>query len=101
MTQSINMGTGVLCCVHKAGGTRPALSHTRFMMAMEGVKVAGCMAWIHRGSKVARLLKVVYTCVGWYLHMLLSLSFRESLSVILSTAKDLSSFSCHPERSEG
>src|SRR5712691_9112321 len=62
------MGTRVLGSVHKTGGTRPGFSHPALMMAMEGVKVAGSVAGKDRGAKVARLLKIVHTCVGWYIH---------------------------------
>src|SRR2546421_1788400 len=62
------MGTRVLGSVHKTGGTRPGFSHPALMMAMEGVKVAGSVAGKDWGAKVARLLKIVHTCVGWYIH---------------------------------
>src|SRR5437588_1081973 len=62
------MRTRVLGSVHKTGGTRPGFSHPALMVAMEGVKVAGFVAGKDRGAKVARLLKIVYTCVGWYIH---------------------------------
>jgi len=39
------------------------------MAAMESVKVAGSVAGKDRGAKVAWLLKIVYTCVGWYIHV--------------------------------
>src|SRR2546425_11565472 len=63
------MRTRVFCCVHKTGSTRSGFSHTALMMAMECVKVAGCVALKGRGSEVARLLKIVNTCVGRYIHM--------------------------------
>src|SRR6266702_4145320 len=63
------MRTRVLGSVHKTGGTRPGFSHPALMMAMEGVKVAGSVAGKDRGAKVARLLKIVHTCVGWYIHI--------------------------------
>src|SRR5213080_1464033 len=62
------MGTRMLGSVHKTGGTRPGFSHAALMVAMEGVKVAGSVAGKDRGAKVARLLKIVHTCVGWYIH---------------------------------
>src|SRR5437868_14318344 len=63
------MGTRVLGSVHKTGGTRPSFSHPALMMAMVGVKVAGSVAGKDRGAKVARLLKIVHTCVGWYIYV--------------------------------
>src|SRR5437588_6826582 len=62
------MRTRVLGSVHKTGGTRPGFSHPALVMAMEGVKVAGSVAGKDRGAKVARLLKIVQTRVGWYIH---------------------------------
>src|SRR5205823_7677492 len=63
------MGTRVLGSVHKTGGTRPGFSHAALMVAVESVKVAGSVAGKDRGAKVARLLKIVYTRVGWYIHV--------------------------------
>src|SRR2546423_2761471 len=84
------MRTRVLCRVHKTGSTCPGFSHTALMMAMECVKVAGCVAWKSRGSEVARLLKIVNTCVGRYIHAALleicySLCFMKRRLVSRST----------------
>src|SRR5215469_3052049 len=62
------MSTRMFCHVHKTGGARPGFRHTLLMVTMERVKVAGRVARIYWGSKIARLLEIVNTCVGWNIH---------------------------------
>src|SRR5581483_1741923 len=68
MTECIDVGTRMLRCIHKAGGACPGSSRAGFVMAMEGIHVAGRVAGKGRRAKVARLLEVINTRVGQNTH---------------------------------